>query len=106
MLALALALAQAELPRPPFEAVGQVIYWNQCMVYGAEAMAGGNHTPDEILERKFRDCREHERRVQAELDAHQPDHAAAQMERFRTMIREQTLGAIARRRQSAPQTPS
>jgi hypothetical protein len=104
-LALALALAQAELPRPPFEAVGQFIYWDQCMVYGAEAMAGGDRAPEQILEIKLRDCLNHERRVQAELDAHQPSHAAAQMERFRAIIREQTLSAISRRRQPAPPTP-
>ena len=101
MIALALALAQAELPPPPFQAVGQYLYWHRCMVDGAEAMAGGDRAPEEILEFKWRDCRHHERRMQAELDAHQPGHAAAQMERYRAMIRERTLAAIARRRRSA-----
>ena len=83
-------------------ALAEFLYWNQCMVYGAEAMAGSDRAPEAILEIKFRDCREHERRVQVELEGDQPDHAAEQMARFRATIREQTLRAIAARRQPAP----
>ena len=46
------------------------------------------------------------RRLSIALDAKRDAHAAAQMERFRTMIREQTLSAISRRRQPAPPTPN
>ena len=102
MIAIAAALAAAELPQPPFEALTQFLYWNQCVVYGATAMAGGDRSPDEILEIQFRDCREREERVQAEFDAHQPGHTPEQMARFRATIREQALRRIAERRQPSP----
>jgi hypothetical protein len=104
VIAIVAALAAAELPQPPFEAFTQFIYWNQCVVYGAAAMAGGDRAPEEILEIQFRGCRDREGRVQAEFDAHQPGHTPEQMARFRTIIREQALRRIAERRQPSPPT--
>jgi hypothetical protein len=99
----ALALQAAPLPRPPIEAIGQVIYWTQCVSYGAQDRARGNDRPaGEIVERQFQSCRDHERRVQAELLAHQPEHAAAHMQDFRDMVRRQAVSAVERQRQPAP----
>ncbi len=107
IVAAALALQAAELPRPPIEAIGQMIYWTQCVSYGAQDRARGKDRPaEEIVERQFESCRDHERRVQAELSAHQPEHAAAQMQNFRDIVRRQAVSAVERQRHPATAAPA